>query len=64
MEDKSRKLYGVQWHPEVKHTPLGQDLLENFLHQEAGLPRSWDPSGIIDEQVAQIREKVGDKQVI
>ena len=64
MEDKSRKLYGVQWHPEVKHTPLGQDLIENFLHQEAGLPRSWDPSGIIDEQVAQIREKVGDKQVI
>lgn len=64
MEDKSRKLYGVQWHPEVRHTPLGQDLLENFLHQEAGLLRSWDPSGIIDEQVAQIREKVGDKQVI
>lgn len=64
MEDKSRKLYGVQWHPEVKHTPLGQDLLENFLHREAGLPRSWDPSGIIDEQVAQIREQVGNKQVI
>lgn len=64
MEDKSRKLYGVQWHPEVKHTPLGQDLIENFLHQEAGLPRSWDPSGIIDEQVAQIREKAGNSQVI
>lgn len=64
MEDKSRKLYGVQWHPEVRHTPLGQDLIENFLHREAGLPRSWDPSGIIDEQVAQIREKVGSKQVI
>lgn len=64
MEDKSRKLYGVQWHPEVRHTPLGQDLIENFLHREAGLPCSWDPSGIIDEQVAQIREKVGSKQVI
>ncbi|BAR05434.1 GMP synthase/glutamine amidotransferase [Parascardovia denticolens DSM 10105 = JCM 12538] len=64
MEDKSRKLYGVQWHPEVKHTPLGQDVFERFLHDEAGIPREWNPSSIIEDQVARIREQVGDKQVI
>lgn len=64
MEDKSRKLYGVQWHPEVKHTPLGQDIFERFLHDEAGIPREWNPSSIIEGQVASIREQVGDKQVI
>lgn len=64
MEDKSRKLYGVQWHPEVRHTPLGQDVFERFLHDEAGIPREWNPSSIIEGQVARIREQVGDKQVI
>ncbi|MFC2374031.1 MAG: glutamine-hydrolyzing GMP synthase, partial [Parascardovia denticolens] len=64
MEDKSRRLYGVQWHPEVKHTPLGQDVFERFLHDEAGIPREWNPSSIIEDQVARIREQVGDKQVI
>ena len=64
MQDKSRKLYGVQWHPEVKHTPLGQKLIETFLHQCAGLPDNWDASSIIEDQVAKIREKVGDAEVI
>lgn len=64
MEDKSRKLYGVQWHPEVRHTPLGQDVFERFLHDEAGIPREWNPSSIIEDQVARIREQVGGKQVI
>lgn len=64
MEDKSRRLYGVQWHPEVRHTPLGQDVFERFLHDEAGIPREWNPSSIIEDQVARIREQVGDKQVI
>ena len=58
MQDESRKLYGVQWHPEVKHTPLGQKLIETFLHQCAGLPDNWDASSIIEDQVAKIREKV------
>ena len=61
---ESRKLYGVQWHPEVKHTPLGQKLIETFLHQCAGLPDNWDASSIIEDQVAKIREKVGDAEVI
>ncbi|PJM77448.1 glutamine-hydrolyzing GMP synthase [Bifidobacterium felsineum] len=64
MADESRKLYGVQWHPEVKHSPLGQKLIENFLHRCAGLPNDWDASSIIEDQVKKIREKVGDAEVI
>jgi GMP synthase (glutamine-hydrolysing) A subunit len=64
MQDESRKLYGVQWHPEVKHTPMGQKLIENFLHKCAGLGDNWNASNIIDDQVTKIREKVGDAQVI
>ncbi len=51
MQDESRKLYGVQWHPEVKHTPMGQQLIETFLHKCAGLGNNWDASGIIEDQV-------------
>lgn len=64
MQDASRHLYGVQWHPEVRHTPLGQDLIVKFLHECAGLPDNWNSTGIIDDQVARIREQVGDAQVI
>lgn len=51
MQDESRKLYGVQWHPEVKHTPMGQKLIENFLHKCAGLGDNWNASNIIEDQV-------------
>ena len=64
MADESRKLYGVQWHPEVKHSPFGQKLIENFLHRCAALPNDWDASSIIEDQVKKIREKVGDAEVI
>ena len=64
MADESRKLYGVQWHPEVKHSPLGQKLIENFLHRCAALSNDWDASSIIEDQVKKIREKVGDAEVI
>ncbi len=64
MADESRKLYGVQWHPEVKHSPLGQKLIENFLHRCAALPNDWDASSIIEDQVKKIREQVSDAEVI
>ena len=64
MADESRKLYGVQWHPEVKHSPFGQKLIENFLHRCAALPNDWDASSIIEDQVKKIREQVGDAEVI
>ena len=64
MADESRKLYGVQWHPEVKHSPLGQKRIENSLHRCAALPNDWDASSIIEDQVKKIREQVGDAEVI
>jgi GMP synthase (glutamine-hydrolysing) len=63
-EDTGRRLYGVQWHPEVKHSPLGQKALENFLYQGAGLAGDWTPGNVIADQIALIREQVGDSRVI
>ena len=63
-EDAERGLYGVQWHPEVHHCENGQDQLERFLHDAAGLGREWNPSSIIEDQVAKIRAQVGDARVI
>lgn len=62
--DDSRKLYGVQWHPEVKHSDFGQRVLENFLHVAAGIPASWNSGNVIAEQVAKIRAQVGSARVI
>jgi GMP synthase (glutamine-hydrolysing) len=59
-----RKLYGVQWHPEVKHSSFGQAVLENFLHRAAGIPADWNSGNVIAEQVARIREQVGSSRVI
>lgn len=63
-EDTSRKFAGVQWHPEVKHSPLGQAALENFLYRVAGLTPNWTSTSVIDEQVERIRAQVGDAHVI
>ena len=63
-EDPERRLYGVQWHPEVKHTPLGQDTLVNFLRDGAGLAQGWTPANIVEDQIARIRAQVGDARVI
>lgn len=63
-EDRSRKLFGLQWHPEVGHSQFGQDALKNFLYKGAGLEPTWTAGSIIDEQVEAIRKQVGDAQVI
>lgn len=63
-EDRERRMAGVQWHPEVKHSEHGQRVLEAFLHDIAGLPGDWDSGSIIEEQVARIREQVGSDRVI
>jgi GMP synthase (glutamine-hydrolysing) len=59
-----RKLYGVQWHPEVKHSEFGQRVLENFLHTAAGIPADWNSGSVIAEQVERIRAQVGSARVI
>ena len=63
-EDPQRCLYGVQWHPEVKHSEFGQKALENFLYLGAGLEPVWTPESIIATQIEAIRAQVGDAQVI
>jgi len=59
-----RKIYGVQWHPEVKHSQFGQKVLENFLHNAAGIPATWNSGNVIAEQVEKIRAQVGSDRVI
>jgi len=59
-----RRLYGVQWHPEVKHSAYGQRVLENFLHDRAGISADWNAGNVIAEQVERIRAQVGDARVI
>ena len=59
-----KRLYGVQWHPEVKHTDHGQQVIENFLHKAAGLPADWNSGNVIAEQVERIREQVGTGRVL
>ena len=63
-EDPDRKLYGVQFHPEVVHTPQGQRMLESFLYDVADVPPAWTPAAVIEEQVERIRAQVGSERVI
>ncbi len=62
--NSQRKIYGVQWHPEVKHSQFGQKVLENFLHNAAGIAPTWNSGNVIAEQVEQIRAQVGTDRVI
>ncbi|WP_158734611.1 glutamine-hydrolyzing GMP synthase [Alteribacillus sp. YIM 98480] len=64
MSDKNRKMYGVQFHPEVRHTQFGDDLLKNFAFEICGCAGNWTMSNFVDEQVEIIREQVGDKNVL
>jgi GMP synthase (glutamine-hydrolysing) len=63
-EDDERRLYGVQWHPEVMHSTFGQRVLENFLYKGAGLSGDWTAANVVDELVDAIREKVGSSRVL
>ncbi|GIU94035.1 MAG: GMP synthase [glutamine-hydrolyzing] [Gaiellaceae bacterium] len=63
-EDRGRRLYGVQFHPEVVHTPHGQAILENFLYDVADAPPTWTPAAVIEEQVERIRAVVGAERVL
>jgi GMP synthase (glutamine-hydrolysing) len=63
-EAEERKLYGVQFHPEVVHTPHGMQVLKNFLYDIADAPPAWTPAAVIEEQVERIRAQVGSERVL
>jgi GMP synthase (glutamine-hydrolysing) len=63
-EDPERGLYGVQFHPEVVHTPHGTKVLKNFLYGVAGAPPAWTAAAVIEEQVERIRDQVGSERVL
>jgi GMP synthase (glutamine-hydrolysing) len=63
-EAPERALYGVQFHPEVVHTPYGMDVLKNFLYEIAAAPPAWTPAAVIEEQVERIRAQVGRERVL
>ena len=64
IEHESSPIYGVQFHPEVAHTPRGGEIIANFLFDVCGATPSWTPGAFIDDEVAKIRALVGDAQVI
>jgi GMP synthase (glutamine-hydrolysing) len=63
-EDHDRRLFGLQWHPEVHHSTFGQQVLSNFLLHGAGLEPDWTTGNVIEEQVERIRRQVGAARVI
>jgi GMP synthase (glutamine-hydrolysing) len=64
MGDLQRKYYGVQFHPEVKHTPSGAEILRHFVVDVCGAKPEWTPASIIEESVARIRKQVGEARVL
>jgi GMP synthase (glutamine-hydrolysing) len=64
MEDRQRKYYGVQFHPEVTHTPQGQVIIERFVHDICGCPGDWTPGNIVADAIAAVRGNVGDGKVL
>src|SRR5918996_5862436 len=63
-EDPERGLYGVQFHPEVSHTPKGLELMKNFLYQACDLLPTWTMTSIIESAVDQIRSAVGSERIV
>ncbi|MFB7878091.1 MULTISPECIES: glutamine-hydrolyzing GMP synthase [unclassified Nocardia] len=63
-EDRARRLAGVQYHPEVLHSPHGQQVLSRFLHDLAGIPPQWTPANIAESLIASVREQIGDGHAI
>ncbi len=64
LESVERDIYGIQFHPEVVHTPYGQHIVTTFLEEICGCERAWSPESIVEDQIARIRAQVGDGRVI
>jgi GMP synthase (glutamine-hydrolysing) len=64
VEDTARSIYGIQFHPEVVHTPYGQEILTRFLTEICGCEQTWSPASIVEDQIRRIRAQVGEANVI
>jgi GMP synthase (glutamine-hydrolysing) len=64
LEDHNRKFYGLQFHPEVAHTPRGKAIISNFVHSVCGCGKEWNMRNYVDQAVAEIRQQVGTERVI
>ena len=64
VEDPERNIYGIQFHPEVVHTPYGEEILTRFLTEVCGCEPTWSAASIVEEQIRRIRAQVGDGKVI
>jgi GMP synthase (glutamine-hydrolysing) len=64
VEDRQRKLYGLQFHPEVAHTPRGKDILQNFVYHVCHCAMDWTMGSFIEEACARVRRQVGDQKVV
>jgi GMP synthase (glutamine-hydrolysing) len=64
VESRELGIYGIQFHPEVVHTPYGQEILTRFLTEVCGCERTWSAASIAEDQIASIRRQVGDGRVI
>jgi GMP synthase (glutamine-hydrolysing) len=64
MAHHGRRIYGLQFHPEVVHTPQGTEIIRNYVHKVCGLPGTWTPANLITKAVAAIRREVGDGRVL
>lgn len=64
MANFERKLYGVQFHPEVEHTPFGQEMIKNFLYNICKVEGDWSMASFAEEKIAAIKELVGDRKVL
>lgn len=64
MGDSGRRIYGLQFHPEVHHTPYGQQIIENFLYKICGFEGDWTTASFIEETVKKIKEEVGEQKVV
>ncbi|OOS07394.1 GMP synthase (glutamine-hydrolyzing) [Moraxella cuniculi DSM 21768] len=62
--DENRKLYGVQFHPEVTHTAKGVELIANFVHKICGCGSEWNSDNIIEMRIAQLKQQIGDNKVL
>lgn len=64
MANEDKKLYGVQFHPEVEHTPFGQKMIKNFLYNICGVKGDWSMASFAEEKIKALKDKIGDKKVL